>query len=196
MCRSRVAWTDEYAQTAGVGFVMRAKTAPAGSETRETERLAKEPGLCSTLRRRVRSGVTQAGTSVVDVEGGREEGEMIGLMEDFREESLVAEGAGGVEVMAAGDMIISTKQTRIGMEYGWFVYKTSDGSCFTLVVSSQQASNSYPSNASSLGLAGPTQSPLCIDMWGDTAYSMLPMVLVSLSRLSLTGFVGVGPRSL
>lgn len=61
---------------------------------------------------------------------------------------------------------------------------------------SEQASNDYPSIASSLGLAGPTQSPSCIDMWGDTAYSMLPMVLVSVSRLSLTGFVGVGPRSL
>lgn len=42
---------------------MRAKTAPGGRLTRETERLVKEPGLCSTRRRRVRSGWTQAGIS-------------------------------------------------------------------------------------------------------------------------------------
>lgn len=109
ICRSRLAWTDEYAQTAGVGVLMRAKTAPAGRVTSETERLAKEPGLCSTLRSRVRSGVTQGGISVVDVLAGSDEGEIMDLMEDFGEESFVVEGAGGVEVMAAGDMIISQK---------------------------------------------------------------------------------------
>jgi hypothetical protein len=40
---------------------MRAKIEPAGRETRDMERLAKEPGLRSTRRRRVRSGWTQAG---------------------------------------------------------------------------------------------------------------------------------------
>ena len=53
---------------AGVGFVMRAKIAPAGTLTRETEREAKEPGECSTLRRRVRSGWTQAGIRLLDEE--------------------------------------------------------------------------------------------------------------------------------
>jgi hypothetical protein len=56
MCRSRDACTELYATVAGVGFEMRAKIAPAGRLTRETERLAKEPGFFSTRRRRVRSG--------------------------------------------------------------------------------------------------------------------------------------------
>lgn len=56
MCRSRDAWTELYATVAGVGFVMRAKIEPAGRETRERERLAKEPGLRSTRRRREMSG--------------------------------------------------------------------------------------------------------------------------------------------
>ena len=84
MCRSRPACTELYATVAGVGFVMRAKTEPAGRETRETERLAKEPGFFSTRRRRVRSGLTQAGISVLSVRGSAEELVMTGLVEDLR----------------------------------------------------------------------------------------------------------------
>lgn len=68
---------------AGVGFVMRANTALAGRLTRETERLAKEPGLCSTLRRRVRSGCTQAGIWELEVDEV-DEGVMMALVEDLR----------------------------------------------------------------------------------------------------------------
>lgn len=40
MCRFLPAWTEEYATVAGVGEVMRANVAPAGSETSEYEALA------------------------------------------------------------------------------------------------------------------------------------------------------------
>ena len=74
MCRSRDAWTDVYAQDAGVGLVMRANMAPAGSETRETEREAKSPEGCSTRRRRVRSGWTQAGITSLALSDGTDVG--------------------------------------------------------------------------------------------------------------------------
>lgn len=64
MCRSREAWTVEYAGAEGVAVVMRAKSAPAGRSTSETERDVKEPGLCSTRRSCVRSGLAQAGMAV------------------------------------------------------------------------------------------------------------------------------------
>jgi hypothetical protein len=99
MWRSREAWTEEYATVAGVGFVMRAKTAPGGRLTRETEREVKAPGLRSTWRRRERSGLTQAGICEVTVE----EGVMTGLVDDFPFVWGVVAG-GGVEVTAAGDM--------------------------------------------------------------------------------------------
>jgi hypothetical protein len=51
-----------------VGFVIRAKIAPAGRFTSDTEREAKEPGECSTRRRRARSGWTQAGIRLLDEE--------------------------------------------------------------------------------------------------------------------------------
>lgn len=50
---------------------MRAKIEPAGSETRDMEREAKEPGFFSTRRRRVRSGWTQAGIFEPSVLGRR-----------------------------------------------------------------------------------------------------------------------------
>ena len=51
-----------------MGFVIRAKIAPAGRFTSDTERDAKEPGECSTRRRRARSGWTQAGIRLLDEE--------------------------------------------------------------------------------------------------------------------------------
>lgn len=84
---------------AGAGFVMRAKTAPGGRLTRETEREVKAPGLCSTRRRRERSGLTQAGICEVTVE----EGVVTGLVDDFPFVWGVVVG-GGVEVTAPGDM--------------------------------------------------------------------------------------------
>jgi hypothetical protein len=71
MCKSRDACTELYATTAGVGDVMRAKMEPAGRETREMLREAKEPGFFSTRRRRVRSGWIQAGTEEPSVLGSR-----------------------------------------------------------------------------------------------------------------------------
>jgi hypothetical protein len=100
MCRSREACTELYATVAGVGFEMRAKMEPAGRVTRETERLAKEPGFFSTRRRRVRSGFTQAGTVELDVFG-----RMVGgVVETW---DLPFEAGGGVDdVAAGGDMLI------------------------------------------------------------------------------------------
>jgi hypothetical protein len=46
---------------------MRQKIAPAGRDTSEMLRDAKEPGLCSTHRRRVRSGCTHAGMGELDI---------------------------------------------------------------------------------------------------------------------------------
>ena len=77
MCRSRPACTELYATVAGVGFVMRAKTEPAGRVIREMARLAKEPGFFSTLSSRVRSGLTQAGIVVLVWK------ELVILIEDF-----------------------------------------------------------------------------------------------------------------
>ena len=88
---------------------MRAKTAPGGRLTRETEREVKEPGLCSTRRRRVRSGWTHAGIWEVAVE----EGVMTGLVDDFPFVWGVELG-GGVEVTAAGDMVDGV-DSRFGM---------------------------------------------------------------------------------
>lgn len=85
---------------AGVGLVMRAKTAPGGRLTSEIEREVKEPGLCSTRRRRERSGCTQAGIC----EAAVEEGVITGLVDDFPFVWGVVLVGGGVEVTAAGDM--------------------------------------------------------------------------------------------
>lgn len=82
---------------------MRAKTAPAGRETSEMERLAKEPGRCSTRRRRVRSGWTQAGIWVLGVV---DEGVMMGFADDFTDDDVFPfDDGGGVEVIAAGDIV-------------------------------------------------------------------------------------------
>jgi hypothetical protein len=103
MCRSRDAWTELYATVAGVGFEMRAKIEPAGRLTRDTERLAKEPGLRSTRRRRVRSGWTQAGMVELEVSGRRVGGVVVVLVDDLW---APLEAGGGVEDMAAGgDMV-------------------------------------------------------------------------------------------
>lgn len=105
MWRSREAWTELYATVAGVGLVMRAKMEPAGRETRERERLAKEPGLRSTLRRRVRSGWTQAGTVELKVRGRMVGGVVVVLADDLR--PLPFEAGGGVVEMAdGGDMVL------------------------------------------------------------------------------------------
>jgi hypothetical protein len=82
---------------------MRAKMEPAGSETSETERLAKEPGFRSTWRRRARSGWTQAGILELEVEG-----RMVGGVVDVLEEGLREpfEAGGGVEDMADGGDIV------------------------------------------------------------------------------------------
>lgn len=88
---------------AGVGFVMRAKTAPGGRLTRETERLVKDPGLCSTRRRRVRSGCTHAGICEVLL---FEAGDVTGLVVDFPLAWGVAT-ADVVEGTAEGDMLVT-----------------------------------------------------------------------------------------
>jgi hypothetical protein len=77
--------------------------APAGRDTRETERLAKEPGLCSMRRRRVRSGWTQAGMVELGVLGRTVGGVVV--LEDFVVCGLPFEAGGGVEDTAAGDMV-------------------------------------------------------------------------------------------
>lgn len=95
----------------GVGVVMRAKRAPAGRDTRDTAREAKEPGMCSTRRRRERSGWTQAGTrgdlGVVTAREEVVEGAIIGLVEEMRSVLLGKDGRGVAEVIAAGDMASS-----------------------------------------------------------------------------------------
>ena len=58
-----------YAGAEGVAVVMRAKSAPGGRSTREVEREVKEPGLCSTRRRRERLGATQGGIASDPLEG-------------------------------------------------------------------------------------------------------------------------------
>ena len=107
MCSVREACTEEYATVAGLGLVMRAKMECAGRETREREREVKAPGLRSTWRRRVRSGLTQAGISL-EGEGGMTvvgvEVEL-GLVEDGGALPLEVGGAG--EGMAVGDMVVS-----------------------------------------------------------------------------------------
>lgn len=89
---------------------MRAKRAPAGRETRDTAREAKEPGVCSTRRRRERSGWTQAGMrGDLGVEIEREkvvEGVMIGFVEEMGSALVGKDGRGGAEVIAAGDMLV------------------------------------------------------------------------------------------
>src|SRR5690349_1815377 len=76
---------------------MRAKTAPAGSETRLYEAEAKAPGRFSTRIRRVRSGFTQAGiASWVPLD----------FVEACVEGLLPLVGVGeGVVEMAEGDMV-------------------------------------------------------------------------------------------
>lgn len=85
---------------------MRANMAPAGSVTRDTEREAKDPGLCSTRRRRERSGCTHAGI-FWESEDVDEDGVMMALVEDFKAEVDFPLGTcgGADEVMAAGDML-------------------------------------------------------------------------------------------
>lgn len=87
---------------------MRAKTALAGSETRDMEREAKEPGRCSTRRRRLRSGWTQAGMREdcgVERAGAEVEGVIIGLAEEIGLAFMEGEGRGTALVMAAGDIL-------------------------------------------------------------------------------------------
>jgi hypothetical protein len=106
MCKSRDACTELYATVAGVGEVMRAKMAPAGSETRDMERLAKEPGLRSTRRRRVRSGWTQAGMVELATCGRMVGGVVVVFVEDQRPADLPFEVGGGVvDTADGGDMV-------------------------------------------------------------------------------------------
>lgn len=89
---------------------MRAKRAPAGRETRDTAREAKEPGVCSTRRRRERSGWAQAGIrGDLGAETEREEvveGVMIGFVEEMGLALAGNDGSGTAEVIAAGDMLV------------------------------------------------------------------------------------------
>lgn len=89
---------------------MRAKRAPAERETRDTAREAKEPGVCSTQRRRERSGWTQAGMrGDLGAETEREkgvEGVVIGFVEEMGSALVGSDGRGAAEVIAAGDMLI------------------------------------------------------------------------------------------
>jgi len=89
---------------------MRAKRAPAGRETRDTAREAKGLGVCSTRRRRERSGWTQAGMRWdLGVEIEREkvvEGVMIGFVEEMGSALVGNDGRGAAEVIAAGDMLV------------------------------------------------------------------------------------------
>lgn len=85
---------------------MRAKMECGGRETSEMEREAKEPGLCSTRRRRVRSGRTQAGISLAGVGGKTVGGAVVEDLTAFCV-PLPLGARGGVEVVAAGgDMVI------------------------------------------------------------------------------------------
>jgi hypothetical protein len=84
--------------------VMRAKIEPAGRLTREMERLANDPGLRSTRRRRVRSGLTQAGTVELEALGRMVGGVVVDLEDAFW---APFEADIGVGVMAAGgDMVV------------------------------------------------------------------------------------------
>ena len=89
---------------------MRAKRAPAGRETRDTAREAKEPGVCSTRRRCERSGWTQAGMrGDLGAETEREkvvEGVMIGFVEEMGSVLVGNDGRGAAEVISAGDMLV------------------------------------------------------------------------------------------
>ena len=89
---------------------MRAKRAPAGRETRDTAREAKEPGVCSTRRRRERSGWAQAGMrGDLGTEAEREkgvEGVVIVFVEEMGSALVGNDGRGAAEVIAAGDMLI------------------------------------------------------------------------------------------
>lgn len=90
---------------AGVGLVIRAKRAPAGRLTRDTDRAAKAPGRCSTRRRRVRSGFTHAGMESLRVWGRAEEGAMIGLVEDMGVVFFPLEVGGAGFTMADGGIL-------------------------------------------------------------------------------------------
>ena len=89
---------------------MRAKRAPAGRETRDTAREAKEPGVCSTRRRRERSGWTHAGMrGDLGAETEREEvveGVMIGFVEEMGLALVGDDDRGAAEVIAASDMLV------------------------------------------------------------------------------------------
>lgn len=90
-----------------MGFEMRAKIEPAGRETRESERLAKEPGFRSTRSRRERSGWTQAGMVELEVWGRMVGGVVVVLVDDLRLSVLPLAAGGGVEEMAdGGDMVV------------------------------------------------------------------------------------------
>jgi hypothetical protein len=127
MWRSRLAWTELYATVAGVGVDMRAKMACGGRVTSETARLAKEPGLCSTRRRRERSGWTHAGMVEGEVCGRTVswvEVVMMGLVEDLMGWDLPLEEGGVGEVIAAGDMVSLGKT---GIEYVRYGYRNMVG---------------------------------------------------------------------
>lgn len=89
---------------------MRAKIAPAGTFTRETEREVKEPGECSTRRRRVRSGWTQAGIRSLDEE-------MMVWVEATIDLFVPFVGARLELVMAAGDIFGAMALCRTGVRY-------------------------------------------------------------------------------
>ena len=107
MCRFLPAWTEEYATVAGVGVVMRANSAPAGSVTSEYDPLANSPGLFSTRMRRVRSGFTHAGISSLVLKFELEEGAVVDCVDDLREVCLplVGAGVGASFETAMGDMV-------------------------------------------------------------------------------------------
>lgn len=65
----------------------------------------KEPGKCSTRRRRERSGFTHAGIESLEVAGRIEEGVMIGLAEDIKGTLFPLEVGGAGLTMAAGDIL-------------------------------------------------------------------------------------------
>jgi hypothetical protein len=77
---------------------------PAERSTREMDREAKEPSLCSTLRRWDRSGLTQAGTLLLALLGMLDDGVMIGFAEEIGSVFLPTEGTGEALMMAAGDI--------------------------------------------------------------------------------------------
>jgi hypothetical protein len=85
---------------------MRAKIEPAGRLTRETERLANEPGLRSTWRRRVRSGWTQAGMVELEALGRMVGGVVVDLVEGFCAPFDAGDGVG--LIAAGGDMVVGS----------------------------------------------------------------------------------------